>query len=159
MEELYRRVSDRQTMGSVVQELRASLSEAEKLIDQFFRNPAERAVLIPVPAQLCGDARRAVGAGHGPGLGRRCCACATRSTAWLDRGRPEKRARQAGVFDRLAGNLGALGFLIDMLSVQPQLAKSLFVFDADDGHAEPGDGPARDAAQPAAPRPRRSSRA
>jgi chemosensory pili system protein ChpA (sensor histidine kinase/response regulator) len=39
MEDLYRRVSDRQTMGSVVQELRASLSEAEKLIDQFFRNP------------------------------------------------------------------------------------------------------------------------
>ena len=42
MEELYRRVSDRQTMGSVVQELRASLSEAEKPIDQFFRDPAER---------------------------------------------------------------------------------------------------------------------
>ncbi|TXC65414.1 hypothetical protein FSC37_02800 [Piscinibacter aquaticus] len=42
MEELYRRVSDRQTMGSVVQELRASLAEAEKLIDQFFRNPADR---------------------------------------------------------------------------------------------------------------------
>ena len=42
MEELYRRVSDRQTMGSVVQELRASLSEAEKAIDQFFRNPTEQ---------------------------------------------------------------------------------------------------------------------
>ena len=32
MEELYRCVSDRQTMGSVVQELRASLSEVEKNI-------------------------------------------------------------------------------------------------------------------------------
>ena len=52
MEELYRRVSDRQTMGSVVQELRASLSEIEKQIDQYFRHPAERQVLIPVPAQL-----------------------------------------------------------------------------------------------------------
>lgn len=30
MEELYRRVSDRQTMGSVVQELRASLSEESR---------------------------------------------------------------------------------------------------------------------------------
>ena len=39
------------------------------------------------------------------------------------------------MFDRLAGNLGALGFLIDMLSVQPQLAKSLFVFDAETRHA------------------------
>ncbi len=52
MEELYRRVSDRQTMGSVVQELRASLSEVEKQIDQYFRNPANREVLIPVPSQL-----------------------------------------------------------------------------------------------------------
>jgi chemosensory pili system protein ChpA (sensor histidine kinase/response regulator) len=52
MEELYRRVSDRQTMGSVVQELRASLSEVEKQIDQYFRNPAQREVLIPVPGQL-----------------------------------------------------------------------------------------------------------
>ena len=43
MEELYRRVSDRQTMGSVVQELRASLSEVEKSIDQFFRNPGDHA--------------------------------------------------------------------------------------------------------------------
>ena len=42
MEELYRRVSDRQTMGSVVQELRASLAEAEKQIDQFFRQPDDR---------------------------------------------------------------------------------------------------------------------
>ena len=42
MEELYRRVSDRQTMGSVVQELRASLSEVEKQIDQYFRDPKQR---------------------------------------------------------------------------------------------------------------------
>ena len=33
------------------------------------------------------------------------------------------------VFERLANNLGALGFLIDMLSVQPQLAKRMFRFD------------------------------
>ena len=57
LEELYRRVSDRQTMGSVVQELRASLSEVEKQIDQYFRDPAQREVLIPVPAQLQAIAR------------------------------------------------------------------------------------------------------
>ena len=42
MEELYRRVSDRQTMGSVVGELRTSLGELEKSLDQFFRNPREK---------------------------------------------------------------------------------------------------------------------
>jgi chemosensory pili system protein ChpA (sensor histidine kinase/response regulator) len=44
-----------------------------------------------------------------------------------------QRAIQAGTFDRLADNLGALSFLIDMLSVQPQLAKSLFKFDPETG--------------------------
>ena len=37
---------------------------------------------------------------------------------------------------RLAGNVGALGFLIDLLGVQPQLAKSLFRFDAESGRLE-----------------------
>jgi chemosensory pili system protein ChpA (sensor histidine kinase/response regulator) len=44
-----------------------------------------------------------------------------------------QQAIQAGTFDRLADNLGALSFLIDMLSVQPQLAKSLFRFDPETG--------------------------
>ncbi len=136
MEELYRRVSDRQTMGSVVQELRASLSEAEKLIDQFFRKPAERQVLIPVPNQL--SAMRGVLSVLGM----------DQATAALLRMRDEveglvqteidlQRVAQTGVFDRLAGNLGALGFLIDMLSVQPQMAKSLFVFDPRTGTLDP----------------------
>src|SRR5436305_22104 len=139
MEDLYRRVSDRQTMGSVVQELRHSLSEAEKLIDQFFRNPADRNVLIPVPNQLA--SMRGVLSVLGMDQA---------STALL-RMRDEvegmiqtevdpQRVAQAGVFDRLAGNLGALGFLIDMLSVQPQLAKSLFVYDAAAGTLNPSMG-------------------
>jgi len=136
MEELYRRVSDRQTMGSVVQELRASLSEAEKLIDQYFRNPADRQVLIPVPNQL--SAMRGVLSVLG---------MEQASTALL-RMRDEvetmvstevdvERVQETGLFERLAGNLGALGFLIDMLSVQPQMAKSLFTYDAVQGRLNP----------------------
>src|SRR2546427_3238201 len=33
--------SDHQTMGSVVGELRATLAEAERHLDQYFRNPAD----------------------------------------------------------------------------------------------------------------------
>ncbi len=36
-------------------------------------------------------------------------------------------------FNRLADNLGALSFLIDMLSVQPKMARALFTFDAGTG--------------------------
>ncbi len=136
MEELYRRVSDRQTMGSVVQELRASLSEVEKLIDQYFRNPGDRAVLIPVPNQL--STMRGVLSVLGM----------DQAAAALLRMRDEveglvstevdvERVQQTGLFDRLAGNLGALGFLIDMLSVQPQMAKSLFAYDPEEGRLSP----------------------
>jgi chemosensory pili system protein ChpA (sensor histidine kinase/response regulator) len=128
MEELYRRVSDRQTMGSVVQELRASLSEVEKQIDQYFRNPAAARGADPGAGAAVGDARRAVGAGldqaSQAALHMRDDVDALAQTE-VD----PQRAVQAGTFDRLADNLGALSFLIDMLSVQPQLAKSLFRFD------------------------------
>ena len=132
MEELYRRVSDRQTMGSVVQELRASLSEIEKNIDQYFRNPSQREVLIPVPGQLSSmrgvlsvlgldQASQAV-------LRMRDDVDALSSTEVNP-----QHAIQTGTFDRLADNLGALSFLIDMVSVQPQMAKSLFRFNPETG--------------------------
>ena len=132
MEELYRRVSDRQTMGSVVAELRASLSEVEKQIDQYFRNPAERQVLIPVPAQL--SSMRGVLSVLGMDQASAAALHMRNDVDALAQTEVDpQRAIQAGTFDRLADNLGALSFLIDMLSVQPQLAKSLFRFDPDTG--------------------------
>ncbi len=132
MEELYRRVSDRQTMGSVVQELRASLSEVEKQIDQYFRNPADRHLLIPVPAQL--SAMRGVLSVLGMDQASQAALYMRDDVDALAQTEVDpQRAIQAGTFDRLADNLGALSFLIDMLSVQPQLAKSLFKFDPSTG--------------------------
>lgn len=136
MEELYRRVSDRQTMGSVVQELRASLSEAEKLIDQFFRDPAQRDVLVPVPNQL--SAMRGVLSVLGMDQASQAVLRMREDVDGLITTEVDpQRVVQSGTFDRLAGNLGALGFLIDMLSVQPAMAKSLFVFDARSGTLSP----------------------
>ncbi|MFN0182955.1 MAG: Hpt domain-containing protein, partial [Aquabacterium sp.] len=132
MEELYRRVSDRQTMGSVVQELRASLSEVEKQIDQYFRDPTQRALLIPVPAQL--SAMRGVLSVLGMDQASQAVLRMRDDVDTLANTEVDPaRAAQAGSFDRLADNLGALSFLIDMVSVQPQMAKSLFHFDADTG--------------------------
>ncbi|MGC4060311.1 MAG: hypothetical protein QM749_05465 [Aquabacterium sp.] len=136
MEDLYRRVSDRQTIGSVVQELRATLTACEKQIDQFFRDPHDTAPLVDVPQQL--QSMRGVLAV----LGLDVAAHATVSMrdavdhllvphADLD------QAAQQGVFDRLATNLGALGFLIDMMGVQPALAKTLFTMDEETGVLSP----------------------
>ena len=132
MEELYRRVSDRQTMGSVVQELRASLSEVEKQIDQYFRDPTQRQLLIPVPAQL--SSMRGVLSVLGLDQASAAALHMRDDVDALAQTEVDpQRAIQAGTFDRLADNLGALSFLIDMLSVQPALAKSLFRYDPDTG--------------------------
>jgi len=52
MEELYRRISDKQTMGSVVAELRTTLGEVEVALDQFFRAPDNTTPLATVPARM-----------------------------------------------------------------------------------------------------------
>jgi chemosensory pili system protein ChpA (sensor histidine kinase/response regulator) len=136
MEELYRRVSDRQTMGSVVQELRSSLSEAEKHIDQFFRNPTQREALAPVPTLL--SSMRGVLSVLGMDQAAHAVLRMRDDVdGLLSTEVDSQMVVQSGTFDRLASNLGALGFLIDMLSVQPQVAKSLFVYDPQAGTLSP----------------------
>ena len=140
MEDLYRRASDRQTMGSVVQELRSSLAEVELQLDKFNRNPAERELLIPVPAKL--SAMRGVlsvlgldQAGHAV-VRMRDEVDTVLAHASDDTDAAAARLVSEQAVGRLAANVGALGFLIDLLGVQPLLAKSLFRFDAESGRLE-----------------------
>ena len=135
MEELYRRVSDRQTMGSVVDELRTTLGEVEKSLDQFFRNPLDKAPLREVPSQLA--QMRGVFSVLGldqPSL----AALRIRSSVeqFLVDDIDEATARR-GIFEKIGNSLGAMGFLIDMLSYQRALAKKLFVYDEDLGEFKP----------------------
>jgi chemosensory pili system protein ChpA (sensor histidine kinase/response regulator) len=136
MEELYRRVSDRQTMGSVVGELRGTLGELEKLLDQFFRNIQDKTPLRDAPTHLS----QMRGVLSVLGLDQAAQAVLRMREAVeeiivteID----EERARAAGTFDKLGNNLGALGFLIDMLNYQPSLAKKLFVYDDGTGELRP----------------------
>ena len=133
MEDLYRRVSDRQTMGSVVDELRASLGEVEKSLDQYFRNPQEKGALREVPSRL--SQMRGVFSV----LGLDQPALATlRMRSLVDRlliDDPE--LTPSSVFEKLGNSLGALGLLIDMLSYQRAMAKKLFVYDEQENEFRP----------------------
>lgn len=136
MEQLYRRVSDRQTMGSVVGELKASLGEAEKSLDQFFRNPQEKAGLHVAVSQL-GQMRGVLSV---LGLEQAVLTVARMRNAVdqiLDTEVDEALAREAGTFQQLGNNLSAMSFLVDMLNYQPALAKKLFVFDEEKGELLP----------------------
>jgi chemosensory pili system protein ChpA (sensor histidine kinase/response regulator) len=135
MEELYRRVSDRQTMGSVVDELRESLSEVEKSLDQFFRNPKDKSPLREVPSRLA--QMRGVFSVLGldqPSL----AALRMRSSVeqfMLDE--IDTSTAYSGIFEKIGNSLGAMGFLIDMLSYQRAMAKKLFVYDEETGEFRP----------------------
>ena len=131
MEQLYQRVNDKQTMGSVVGELQSSLAALEKSLDMFFRTPEDTKLLAVVPGQLAQMQgvlsmldldQAALAVTHMRELVERM----------LKPGADDK-AHSDGTFDRLGNNLGALSFLIDMLNYQPALAKRLFVYDAAKG--------------------------
>ncbi len=135
MEDLYRRVSDRHTMGSVVDELRTNLGETEKSLDAFFRNPQDKTPLHEVPSQLA----QMRGVFSVLGLDQA-------STAMLRmRDTVEKLLVEnvipgpvtSASFEKLGSSLGAVGFLIDMLSYQRAMAKKVFVWDDDTGEFKP----------------------
>ncbi|RYF01358.1 MAG: response regulator [Comamonadaceae bacterium] len=130
MEELYRRVSDHQTMGSVVDELRATLAEAEKAMDQFFRNPEDLTALAAVPGRLA----QMRGVLSVLGLDQASLAVVRmRDTVERLMVHQVPEAERQQVFEKLGNSLGALGFLIDMLSYQRTMARKLFVYDEELG--------------------------
>jgi chemosensory pili system protein ChpA (sensor histidine kinase/response regulator) len=135
MEELYRRVSDRQTMGSVVDELRTSLGEVEASLDKFFRSPQDKSPLREVPSQLA----QMRGVFSVLGLDQPSLA-ALRMRASVEQflvDDIDEASARSGIFDKLGNSLGAMGFLIDMLSYQRALAKKLFVYDEVEGEFKP----------------------
>ena len=132
MEDLYRRVSERQTMGSVVSELGATMGLLEKAMDPFFRHPQDKSTLLQVPGQLA--QMRGVLSLLGLDQAAQALAHMRESVEQiLQHEFDAESAQAAGTFERMGNSLGALGFMIDMLNYQPALAKKLFVFDAGKG--------------------------
>ncbi|MDO5289269.1 MAG: Hpt domain-containing protein [Pseudomonadota bacterium] len=132
MEELYRRVSDRQTMGTVIGELRTTLGEAEQHLDQFFRNSEDKQALGAVPGLLA----QMKGVLSVLGLDQAALAVGrmrdTVDRLLLEEGQVDP-AKTTETFEHLGNSLGALGFLVDMLDYQPVLARKLFVYDEEAG--------------------------
>lgn len=136
MEELYRHFSERQTMGTVIGELRATLHEVEQHLDQFFRNPAVTTPLDHVPGlmiqmrgvlSVLGLDQAAMAVSYMRQIIDNLLAGVTSA----------EKARSGGVFETVGNSLGALGFLIDTLAYQPVLAKKLFVYDERSGELKP----------------------
>ena len=128
MEELYRRVSDKQTMSSVVSELRVALAAIEGSLDVFFRNSQDKAPLQAVPGQLA-QMRGVLSVLGLDQASRAVLQMKSTVEQMLDTKINDQQVGAAGTFEQLGNNLGVLSFLIDMLNYQPALVKKLFVYD------------------------------
>jgi len=129
IETLYRHVADQQSMGSVVHELRATLHLCEQHIDQYFRDHGKKAELAEASTKLNStkgvfSLLDAVEASQ---------AVQTMRTDLDVLLHAQEGDLRDAAEERLVLNLGALGFLVDCLGVQPSAAQSLFVFDAETG--------------------------
>jgi chemosensory pili system protein ChpA (sensor histidine kinase/response regulator) len=132
MERLYRQWSERQTLGSVVDEVRRILAEAEAQLDRLARDPSQRQGVDALPArfaQMQGvlsvlglqDAARTAQAMQEAAQGLVDGQLALGSPGWQG----------------LVHNLGALGFLIDVLGLHPAAAQQGFAFDREAGELRP----------------------
>ena len=131
MEELYRRVSDRETLGTVVGELRTTLGEAEQLLDQFLRAPDDRQPLETANT-LLGQMRGVLmvlglePAAHAVSRMRESI------TSWQKtEGNPAQGNDEE--LEHFGNSLGALASLVDMMGYQPALAGELFFYDEESG--------------------------
>jgi chemosensory pili system protein ChpA (sensor histidine kinase/response regulator) len=166
MSELARRAQDRLTMGSVVTETQTTLREVEQRLDRFFRNPAERGELlgtVPLFDQVCGVLSV---------LGHDEPVAALRQVQQMVKNfaNPAVEARP-DEFQRIAQNLGAVGFFVETLSQDVEQPRNMFHYDPGTGmfSADLGQGPAEEEvieagdewtppqAEPVAPTPVRSA--
>jgi len=127
MEALYRRVGERKAIGSVVAELALALTEIERSLDAFVRNPSEHRLLDAVPVAL-GQMR---GVFSVLGLDQAALASLRMRSTIEHLLSPEistpEHAKKWTL--QLVNSLSALGFLIDMLRYQPSMVKDMFEFD------------------------------
>mgnify|MGYP003912887491 CR=1 FL=1 len=128
LDDMSRQAQQRQTMTVLVAEMQSSLRQVEKMLDEYFRDPTQRASLNQIDAilhQIDGalsvldqdDAARAVR--HTQDDVRRFAEC---------EGVPDQSA-----FQHVAQNVGALSFFIETLQLQSDGVKKRFSFDDEQG--------------------------
>ncbi|MGH6624514.1 MAG: Hpt domain-containing protein, partial [Burkholderiaceae bacterium] len=124
MSDLAKRAQDRLTMGTVVGETQSTLREIEQRLDRFFRNPAERADLPATTGmfdQVCGVLSL---------LGYEDPVAALRNVQQsIARFADSNVPSEPEEFNRIAQNLGAVGFFVESLGQDSDRPRGMFHYD------------------------------
>jgi len=122
--ELARRAQERSSMDTVVAEMQTLLRDAELRLDRFFRNTKERgelAALAPIFEQVSGVLD--VLGFEDPAQALRLVRDAVQG--FVDPAIPA----DVDAFNRIAQNVGAVGFFVSTLVQQPQPPRGMFALD------------------------------
>ncbi|MEC4719257.1 Hpt domain-containing protein [Noviherbaspirillum sp. CPCC 100848] len=144
LDDMSRQALQQQTMTALAGEMQGSLRQVEKILDEFFRDPAQHdglgqldqilhqiegalAVLDQDDAmQAVRHTREAVASFHSRGKSGSASADAADNADAAD-------AEDSAAFQHVAQNVGALSFFIETLQHQSDSAKKRFSFDRDKG--------------------------
>ncbi|WP_288381450.1 Hpt domain-containing protein [uncultured Massilia sp.] len=126
--ELARQIQQGQTVAVLAGEIKAGLRQVEKLLDDYYDNPAKREALVQAEPVLHGvqgalailDQEQAV-------LAARHVAGEVRVLAQSD----GEVNTQSALLHNIAQNIGALGFFTDLLAQNSESAKGRFTFDVE----------------------------
>ena len=132
MEELFHQVSGKSTMGSVLTELRQDMATVEATLDEFFRDPQRKTDHLGTLLPLLSQMRGVLSVMNMDAGSQAVHAVRVMLESLIDRPPTDEKVA-ATLFNRLASNLGGLGFMMDMLGFDPELAKGLFHFDVNTG--------------------------
>ncbi len=131
--ELAQSAQERASLETVIAEMRAMLREAELRLDTFFRDPAQREPLADLDASFEQMAGVFAVLGHEDAV-----AALHDITAAVRRFRDPAVDADRQEFARIAQNLGAIGFFVDMLAQDPAAPRAMFRYDPQTGmlHAD-----------------------
>jgi chemosensory pili system protein ChpA (sensor histidine kinase/response regulator) len=130
LDDMSREAQQRQTMSALSVEMQNSLRQVEKLLDEYFRHPAQKTSLGQLD-QMLHQIEGALAV-----LDQEDAVRTIRHTRDAVKGflaAEEDRGPDQLQFQQVARNVGALSFFIESLQTQPEAAKKRFSFDDDRG--------------------------
>lgn len=135
MGEISREAQQRQTVGVLVSEMQSSLRHIEKILDEYFRTPANKDTLKPIDGVLhqVGGALAILDQDDAMAAVEHTRQLIAQFANQEEGDATAQGDAQVAAHQNVAQNIGALSFFIETLQSQPDTVKKKFSFDHEAG--------------------------
>ena len=124
LDDMSREAQERQTMAALAGEMQSSLRQVEKMLDEYFRDPEQRAGLSEIDTVLYQISGALSVLGHEDAV-----RAVQHTQAAVRRFIDAEEVPAVQEFEQVAQNVGALSFFIETLQLHQDGVKNLFSFD------------------------------